>query len=63
MRVVTFDARRRDGNIGIDRFKDLFRAGRHCTCAGIGSVGTGLHFLQPRRSNSVPAALALLIGH
>jgi hypothetical protein len=46
MRVVTFNARRRDGNVGIDRFKDLFRAGRHSTYAGIRSIGTGLHFLQ-----------------
>lgn len=31
MRVVTFDARRRDSNVGIDRFKELFGVGRHST--------------------------------
>ena len=29
MRVVAFDAGRCDSDVGIDRFKDLFRTGRH----------------------------------
>ena len=44
MGVVTFDAGRGDGNIGVDRFEYLFCAA--FDGAGIGSGGPRLNFLQ-----------------
>ena len=58
---MAFDARRGNSHVGIDRFEQLFLTAPDG--AGIRSIGIGLKFLRPRRSNSVVGALALLIGH